>query len=104
MISIVASSVGEASFVASKRGESLVTGALAHIGHQSMGSCAGTIGSINVGFCEVLDLREASKGEVVTVGVALYSIGYSFFFSGISKTVTSSKGIAQGVGRNSEGV
>ena len=27
--------------------------------------------SINVGFCEVLDLREASKGEVVTVGIDL---------------------------------
>ena len=46
-------------------------GALAYIRHQSIGSCAGSIGSINVGFCEVLDLREASKGELVTVGVAL---------------------------------
>ena len=49
---------------------------------------------INVGFGGVLDLREASKGEVVTVGVALHSIGYSFFFSGIGKTLTSSKGIS----------
>ena len=38
---------------------------------------------INVGCCEVLDLRKAPKGEVVTVGVALHGIGYSFFFSGI---------------------
>ena len=40
---------------------------------------------INVGCCEALDLRKASKGEVVTVGVALHGIGYSFFFSGIVK-------------------
>ena len=40
---------------------------------------------INVGCCEVLDLRKAPKGEVVTVGVALHGIGYSFFFSGIVK-------------------
>ena len=69
-----------------------------------MGSCAGSIGSINVGHCEVLDLRVASKGEEVTVGVARYSISNSISFSGISKTVTSSKGIALGVGRESEGV
>ena len=48
-----------------------------------MGSCAGSIGSINVGFCEVLDLREASKGEEVTVVIDLYSISNSFSFSGI---------------------
>ena len=46
-------------------------------------SPSGSIGSINVGFCEVLDLREASKGEVVTVGVALYSISNSVSFSGV---------------------
>ena len=40
---------------------------------------------INVGCCEVLDLRKAPKGEFVTVGVALHGIGYSFFFSGIVK-------------------
>ena len=40
---------------------------------------------INVGCCEVLDLRKAPKGEVVTVGVALHGIGYSFFFAGIVK-------------------
>ena len=40
--------------------------------------------SINVGFCEVLDLRKASKGEVVTVGIARYSISNSFSFSGVS--------------------
>ena len=49
---------------------------------------------INVGFCEALDLREASKGEVVTVGVALHGIGYSFFFSGFGIMLTSSKGIS----------
>ena len=49
---------------------------------------------INVGFCEALDLREASKGEVVTVGVALHGIGYSFFFSGFGLTLSSSKGIS----------
>ena len=45
-------------------------GALALIGHQSMGSCAGLIVCINVGVCGIL-LPEAPKGEVVTVGVAL---------------------------------
>ena len=40
---------------------------------------------INVGCCEALDLRKASKGEVVTVGIALHGIGYSFFFTGIVK-------------------
>ena len=40
---------------------------------------------INVGCCEALDIRKASKGEVVTVGVALHDISYSFFFSGIVK-------------------
>ena len=40
---------------------------------------------INVGCCEVLDLRKAPKGEVVTVGVALHGIGYIFFFAGIVK-------------------
>ena len=58
-------------------------GALAHIGHQSIGSCAGSIGSINVGLCGVLDLREVFKGEEVTVGIALYSISNSFSFSGL---------------------
>ena len=47
---------------------------------------------INVGCCEVLDLRKAPIGEVVTVGVALHGIGYSFFFSGIDQTLVSSKG------------
>ena len=47
-------------------------GALTHIGHQSIGSCAGSIVCINVGLSGVLDLREAPKGEVVTVGVTLY--------------------------------
>ena len=60
-------------------------GALAHIGHQSIGSCAGSIGSINVGLCGVLDLRKAPKGEVVTVGDALASLSNSFSFSGVSK-------------------
>ena len=41
--------------------------------------------SINVGLHVVLDLCEASKGEVVTVGVALSSISNSFSFSGVSK-------------------
>ena len=49
------------------------------------GLVQGRLGVINVGFCEVLDLREASKGEVVTVGVARYSISNSFSFSGVSK-------------------
>ena len=40
---------------------------------------------INVGLGGVLDLREALKGEEVTVGVALYSISNSFSFSGVSK-------------------
>ena len=59
-------------------------GALALIGHQSMGSCAGLIVCINVGLRGIL-LPEAPKGEVVTVGVALYSISNSFSFSGVSK-------------------
>ena len=40
---------------------------------------------INIGLCRVLDLREAPKGEVVTVGVARSSISNSFSFSGVSK-------------------
>ena len=56
------------------------------IGHPSIGVlCRDELGVFNVGFCEVLDLQEASKGEVVTVGVALYSISNSFSFSGVSK-------------------
>ena len=55
---------GEASFVASEEGQFV---------------------SINVGLCGILLLREAPKGEVVTVGVALYSISNSFSFSGVSK-------------------
>ena len=31
----------------------------------------GRLGVFNVGLCGVLDLREAPKGEVVTVGIAL---------------------------------
>ena len=46
-----------------------MVGALAHIGHQSSHP-QGRVGVFNVGFCEVLDLRKASKGEEVTVGVA----------------------------------
>ena len=80
-----------------------MVGALAHIGHQSSHP-QGRVGVINVGLCVVLDLREALKREEVTVGVALYSISNSFSFSGIGKMLTSSKGIAQGVGRNSEEV
>ena len=38
-----------------------------------------------VGFGGVLDLREAFKGEEVTVGVAISSISNSFSFSGVSK-------------------
>ena len=68
------------------------------------GLVQGRLGVFNVGFCEVLDLREASKGEVVTVGIALYSISNSLTFLGIGKTLISSNGIALGVGRNSEGV
>ena len=41
-----------------------------------------------------LYLCEASKGEVVTVGIALHGIGYSFFFSGLGITLSSSKGIS----------
>ena len=52
-----------------QRGESLEPWLIMDI--NQLGSCAGSIGSINVGFCEVLDLCEASKGEVVTVGVDL---------------------------------
>ena len=40
--------------------------------------------SINVGLCGVLVLREALKGEVVTVGVALFGTSNSFSFSGVS--------------------
>ena len=40
--------------------------------------------SINVGLCGILLLREALKGEVVTVGVALVGISNSFSFSGVS--------------------
>ena len=40
--------------------------------------------SINVGLCGVLVLREAPKGEVVTVGVVLFGISNSFSFSGVS--------------------
>ena len=61
-------------------------GALAHIRHQSIGVlCRDELGVFNVGLCGVLDLREAPKGEEVTVGVALYSISNSFSFSGVSK-------------------
>ena len=75
------------------------------IGHLSIGVlCRDELEVFNVGFCEVLVLREATKGEEVTVGVALYSISNSVSFSGISKTVTSSKGIVLGVGGESEGV
>ena len=45
----------------------------------------GRLGVFNVGLCGVLDLREALKGEVVTVGIALSSISNSFSFSGVSK-------------------
>ena len=40
--------------------------------------------SINVGLCGVLLLREALKGEVVTVGVALFGISSSVTFSGVN--------------------
>ena len=40
--------------------------------------------SINVGLCGVLVLREALKGEVVTVGVVLVGISNSFSFSGVN--------------------
>ena len=43
------------------------------------------MGVFNVGLCGVLDLHEAPKGEVVTVGVALFGISNSFSFSGVSK-------------------
>ena len=38
---------------------------------------------INVGFCEALDLREASKGEEVTVGVALIASAIVSPFQGL---------------------
>ena len=47
-----------------------MVGALAHIGHQSSHP-QGRVGVFNVGLCVVLDLREASKGEVVFVVVGL---------------------------------
>ena len=40
--------------------------------------------SINVGLCGILLLREALKGEVVTVGAALVGISNSFSFSGVN--------------------
>ena len=47
-------------------------GALAHIRHQLIWVlCRDELGVFNVGFCGVLDLREASKGEVVFVVVGL---------------------------------
>ena len=80
----MASSVGEASSVASKE---------VRVSDWSPGSYWAPINrvlcrvnlSINVGLCGVLDLRETPKGEVVTVGIALYSISNSFSFSGVSK-------------------
>ena len=62
-----------------------MTGALAHIGHQSIGSCAGSI-------CEHLTLasvgifffREALEGEEVIIDVALVGISNSFSFSGVN--------------------
>ena len=39
--------------------------------------------SINVSLCGNLLLREALKGEVVTVGVVLVGISNSFSFSGV---------------------
>ena len=54
------------------------------LGTNQYGLVQGQLGVFNVGLCGVLDLREAPKGEVVTVGVALNSISNSFSFSGVS--------------------
>ena len=51
------------------------------------GLVQGRLGVFNVGLCGVLDLHEAPKGEVVTVGIALYSISNSFSFSGVSNDI-----------------
>ena len=54
------------------------------MGIYQRGLVQGRFECINVGLGGVLDLREALKGEVVTVGVALFSISNSFSFSGVS--------------------
>ena len=66
-----------------QRGESLEPWLI--VGIYQWGLVQGQLGVFNVGLCGVLDLREAPKGEVVTVGVALYSISNIFSFSGVSK-------------------
>ena len=67
--------------MASKRGESLQP--WLKLGIFKSGSCAGTIECINVGFGEVLDLREVYKGEEVTVGIAIIAPAIVSPFQGL---------------------